>query len=231
VALRRGRALAAGGCASATYGNRSGGVTEADVFDPATSAWTVTAPLPAARCGASGLTLRDGRAMVTGGSGSNPQQGFDTNAFFYDEQKRAWSVAGSTVTDASSPILLADGRVFVAAVQAGPVKGALGSFVIGGQLFDPASSDWSYATSTSALVPFRLAVGGSGPPTLLAQSDDKAVVLLGAVGLALTFDPLGVTPPLLVLDSSGLTLVLAAVAAALCAWLAIQAARSRASAR
>jgi hypothetical protein len=227
VALRSGRALAAGGCASATYGNLSGAVTEADVFDPATSAWTVTTPLPAARCGASGLTLRDGRALVTGGSGSNPQQGLDTNAFFYDEQKRDWSVAGSTVTDASSPILMADGRVFVAAVQPGPVKGALASFVIGGQLFDPASGDWSYATSTSALVPFRLAVDGPGPSTLLAQSDDRAVVLLGAFGLALTFNPLGASPPLLVLDSSGLTLGLAVCAAALCLWLAIQYMRGR----
>jgi Kelch motif/Galactose oxidase, central domain len=227
VALRGGRALAAGGCASATYGNLSGGVTEADVFDPATSAWTVTTPLPEARCGASGLTLRDGRALVTGGSGSNPQQGFDTNAFFYDEHKRDWSVAGSTVADASSPILLSDGRVFVAAVQSGPVKGALASFVIGGQLFDPASGDWSYATSTSVLVPFRLAVYGPGTPTLLAQSDDRAVVLIGTFGLALTFNPLGTTPPLLVLDSSGLTLVLAAFAAALCLWLAIKYMRGR----
>jgi hypothetical protein len=231
VALQHGGALAAGGCASSTYGVMGGALTSAEVFDPASDAWTVTAPLPEARCGASGLTLRDGRPLVTGGSMYNLDPGFATNAFFYDEQNRRWTGAGSTVTGASSPILLADGRVFVAAVQAGPVKGALASFVVGGQVFDPASGDWTFATSTSALVPFRLAVDGRGPPTLLAQSDDRAVVLLSGFGLAFTFNPAGTPPAALILDSSSLTLVLAALAAALCLWLAIQAARSRASAR
>jgi hypothetical protein len=223
LALQHGRALAAGGCASATYGILGGAVTSSEVFDPATGAWSETTPLPEARCGASGLTLRDGRLLVTGGL----QQGFVTEAFFYDEQTRHWTTAGSTVTGASSPILLADGRVFVAAVQAGPVKGALASFVVGGQVFDPASGDWTFATSTSALVPFRLAVYGSELPTLLAQSDDRAVVLLSAFGLAFTFNPLDNPPPALILDSSGLGLVLAVIAGALCLLLAIQYARGR----
>jgi len=223
LALQHGRALAAGGCASATYGILGGALTSAEVFDPATDAWTVTTPLPEARCGASGITLRDGRPLVTGGL----QQGFVTDAFFYDEQNSRWTSAGSTVTGASSPILLADGRVFVAAIQAGPVKGALASFVVGGQVFDPASGDWTFATSTSALVPFRLAVYGSGLPTLLAQSDDRAVVLLSAFGLAFTFNPLDNPPPALILDSSGLGLVLAVIAGALCLLLAIQYARGR----
>jgi hypothetical protein len=227
VALQHGRALAAGGCASAIYGTLGGPLTSAEVFDPATAAWTVTASLPEARCGASGIRLHEGRSLVTGGTTRNSQQGFVTNAFFYDDQEGGWSLAGSTVTDASAPILLADGRVFVAAVQAGPVKGALASFVVGGQVFDPASSDWTFATSTSALVPFRLAVDGPGPPTLLAQSDDKAVVLLSAFGLAFTFNPTGTPPTALILDSSGLTLLLSAFAAALCLWLAIQYMRGR----
>jgi hypothetical protein len=231
LALPHGRALAAGGCDSVKYGMLGGAQPDVEIFDPATDAWTVTTPLPEARCGASGITLRDGRPLVTGGSIYNLQQGFVTAAFFYDEQRSRWTVAGSTVSGASSPILLADGRVFVAAVQAGPVKGALASFVIGGQVFDPASGDWSFASSTTALVPFRLAAEASRAPTLLAQADDRAVVLLGALGVALIFNPLRTPPAAVILDSSGLTLVLAAVAAALFVSLAIQAARSRVSAR
>ena len=229
LALPNGMALAAGGCPYANQGFISGGTsTTSEVFVPTTGSWTVTTPLPEPRCGANGLLLRDGRALVTGGSISNLQQeGPGTNAFLYDSQKCTWTTAGSTVAGSSAPILLADGQVFVAAVQAGPVKGALASFVVGGQVFDPASGDWSFTTSTSALVPFRLTQDGSGPPTVLAQPDDRAVVLLGAFGLAFTFNPRAAAPTALILDSSGLGLVLVGLAAAVWLSLAIQFVRGR----
>jgi hypothetical protein len=228
LALPHGMALAAGGC---DFANQQLGLgvpmNSAEAFDPSTSSWTVTAPLPEPRCGATGVLLRDGRALVTGGSFSNDQQGSVTDAFLYDEQKRAWTATGSTVAGASAPILLTDGKVFAAAVQAGPVKGALASFVVGGQIFDPASGDWSFATSTSALVPFRLTQEGRASPTVLAQSDDRAVVLLGAFGLVYIFSPLAAPPPVLILDSSGLELVLIGLAAALWLSFAIQYFRGR----
>jgi Kelch motif protein len=228
LALRHGMALAAGGCAFANQQLGAGvPLNNTEVFDPSTTSWTVTAPLPEPKCGATGVLLRDGRALVTGGSFSNEQKGSVTDAFLYDEPKRSWSATGSTVSGASAPILLADGKVFVAAIQAGPVKGALASFVVGGQIFDPASGDWSFATSTSALVPFRLTQEGPASPTVLAQSDDRAVVLLGAFGLVYMFSPLAAPPPVLILDSSGLELVLIGLAAALWLSFAIQYLRGR----
>jgi hypothetical protein len=228
LALRHGMAVAAGGC---DFANQQLGlgipVNNTEVFDPSTTSWTVTAPLPEPRCGATGVLLRDGRALVTGGSFSNNEQGSVTDAFLYDEQKRTWTTAGSTVAGSSAPILLADGKVFVAAIQAGPVKGALASFVVGGQIFDPASGDWSFATSTSALVPFRLTQEGPASPTVLAQSDDRADVLLGAFGLTFIFNPLGTPASVLILDSSGFGLVLASLAAAVYFWLAFQYVRDR----
>jgi len=228
LALPHGMALAAGGC---DFANQQLGLgvpmNSAEAFDPSTSSWTVTAPLPEPRCGATGVLLRDGRALVTGGSFSNDQQGSVTDAFLYDEQKRAWTATGSTVAGASAPILLTDGKVFAAAVQAGPVKGALASFVVGGQIFDPASGDWSFATSTSALVSFRLSREGPASPTVFAQSDNNAVVLLGAFGLAYIFNPLATPPPVLILDSSGLGLVLVGFAAAFWLLFAIQYFRGR----
>jgi hypothetical protein len=226
VALPHGMVLAAGGCAFANQELTSGGaLSSAEVFDPATDAWTVTSPLPEPRCGASGLLLPDGRALVTGGSLTNLQTGSVIRAVLYDEQKHAWTAAGSTVPSASAPILLADGQVFVAAVQSGVVKGGLVPVVVGGKVFDPASGDWSFATSTSILVSFR--VGTEASPPVVAQTDGTALVLLGTAGLAFTFDPLGVPPPVLILDSSGLAVILAGLAAALCLWLAIYYVRNR----
>jgi N-acetylneuraminic acid mutarotase len=225
VALPHGLALAAGGCALANQGFTSNvALTSTEVFDP-TGTWTVTAPLPEPRCGASGLTLRDGRALLTGGSFSNFERGSVTTAFLYEEKTHAWTAAGSTIPGASTPILLADGRVFVAAMQAGPVQGHVASVVVGGQVFDPNSGDWRFATSTSVQISSRL--GPEDSPTVVAEPAGTAVVLLGTAGLAFTFNPFGVPPHLLILDSSGLALVLACVAAALCLWLAIQYIRDR----
>ena len=226
LALAHGVALAAGGCASTNQGFFEGGaVNNTELFDPATGAWTIASPLPEPRCGASALLLRDGRALLTGGL--DLQGGSVTDAFVYDEQEHAWTAAGSTVQGVSAPILLADGRVFVAAVQAGQIQGRIQSLVVGGQLFDPASGEWRFATSNSVLVTFQFGQEQSLSPTVVARSDDTAVVLLGTGGVALTFNPLGQPPPALIFDSCGLALVLAGVAAALCLWLAIYYVRNR----
>jgi len=221
LALPHGMALAAGGCAFANQGFAAGdSLTSSEVFDPATDAWTMTAPLPEPRCGADSLLLRDGRALLTGGSISNLQQeGPVTNAFIYDEQKHAWTTTGSTVPGSSPPILLANGRVFVAAMQVGQMQGNIASLIVGGQIFDPTSDDWSFATSTSAQVSSRFAQAEA--PRVVAQTDATAVVLLAYAGRSFIFNPSVNPPPGLILDSSGLGLVLAGLAAALCLWLAI----------
>jgi hypothetical protein len=226
LALPHGGALAAGGCAFANQGFGSAiALTSSEVFDPATGAWNMTAPLPASRCGASGLLLNDGRALLTGGSLSSFVQASVTNAFTYDNQRKSWIAAGSTVPGASAPVSLTDGRIFVAAVQTGPVVGHVASLVIGGQVFDPISGDWTFATSTPLLVSSRSS--NPPPPVVIPKSGGKAIVLLGTPGLALAFDPSGAPPPVLILDSSGLEDVLAVLAAVLCFWLAIQYVRNR----
>jgi Galactose oxidase, central domain/Kelch motif len=226
LALPHGMAVAAGGCAFANQGFVSGvALSSAEVFDPASGAWTMTAPLPESRCGASGLLLPDGRALVTGGALSSFLQGSVTSAFVYDTQQESWTAAGSTVPGASAPILLADGQVFLAAVQAGPVQGHVASLVLGGQLFDPSSGDWTFATSTTVLVSSRSSQ--PPPPVVIPKAGGTAIVLLGTPGLALAFDASGAPPPVLILDSSGLELLLGVLAVVLCLWLAIQYVRNR----
>jgi Kelch motif len=226
LALPDGMALAAGGCGFADQGESLvGPLASTEVFDPATGAWTVTSPLPEPLCGASGLLLRDGRALVTGVSASNFQSGFVTNAVLYDEQKHAWTTTGSTVPGAAAPILLADGQVFVAAVQAGQIEGQNTALVVGGQVFDPSSGDWRFATSTSVLVSSQVVQGGA--PTVVAQPAGTDVIVFGTAALALSFNPLGTPPPVLILDSSALAVVLAGLAAALSVWLVILYVRDR----
>jgi hypothetical protein len=226
IAQQGGGALAAGGCPYASQAFNTGdALSSAEVFAPATGAWTLTKPMPEARCGAGGLLLRDGRTLLVGGSPSNVQVGSITDAVLYDPNKQEWAAAGSTVSGASAPVLLADGRVFLAAVQAGPVNGHLVPLVVGGQLFDPQSGDWSFATSTPVLVTFRVGLDQLRP--IVGTSGRAAVVLLDTADLALSFDPDGKPPPGLILDSTGLALVLGAIAAALCLGLAIPFIRSR----
>lgn len=225
VALPHGMALAAGGCSVTDQELATvTPLSSAEIFDPATDAWALTRPLPEPRCGASGVRLNDGRALVSGGYLSFPEESV-TDAVLYDERNRDWVAAGSTVQGASAPILLSDGQVFVAAVQAGTPKGGLETETVGGKLFDPASGDWTYATSTSVRVSFR--VGLEQVPPLVEESGGSAVVLLGTADLVFTFDPTGVPPPVLILDSSGLSLILAGLVVALCLWLAIHYVRNR----
>ena len=226
VALRHGGALAAGGCPFASQAHNTGdALSTAEVFSPVTGAWAPTQSMPEARCGGSGLLLRDGRTLVVGGSPSNVQLGYVNDAIVYDEAKRAWTRAGSTVSGASAPVLLPGGEVFLAAVQAGEPNGHLVPLVVGGQIFDPASGEWSFATSISVPVAFQPGLENLRP--LVDLSGRTAVVLLGMADVALAFDPQGTPPPGLILDSSGLALILGAVAAALCLMLAAQYIRNR----
>jgi hypothetical protein len=218
LALPNGMALAAGGCASANQGSIQGGAVDTtELFDSVRRAWTVTTPLPEPRCGASALLLPDGRGLVTGGF--YPQVGSVDHVDLYDEQKHSWTAAGSTVAGASAPVLLADGQVLFAATQAGQINGRVEALVVGGQLFDPASGDWNFVTSNSVLVVFQGQPEDS--PTVVARSDGTAVVFLRTFDTSFTFNPSGAPPPVGILDSSGLALVLAALAAGLCLWLAI----------
>lgn len=223
--LPNGRALAAGGCPYANRGFSQGGALDsAEVFDPSSKAWSSTARLPQPRCGATGVTLRDGRALLTTGF-FNSLQVTNSGAFVYDDVTHAWTTAGATVPGVSAPVLLPDGRVFAAAVQAGPVKGHVESMVLGGQIFDPSSNDWRFATSQSVLVASRFAP--ESEPTLVPRGSNGVMVILTAAGLAYSFDPAGRPPSALVLDSSGLALLLAAFAAALCLWLGLDYIRDR----
>lgn len=218
VALPHGMALAAGGCAG---GLDAGGasLSAAELFDPSTKAWTSTASLPEPRCGASGVSLPDGRAFLVGGD-----LGPTFTAVVFDSRTHRWAPAGTILGGASSPILLADGRVILSNVQTGPVQGRVGTAFVGGQIFDPESGDWNFATTTSVSVSSNV-LQQSGTSITVGLPNGDALVLLQTV--ALDFHP-AVTPPAgQVLDSAGLTVVLLAVLGLLLLLLAVGYVRGR----
>lgn len=226
VALPGGKAVVVGGCAFATKRFDSGGALgSAEVFDPATRTWTVTGTLPAPRCGADGVLLHDGRVLVVGGATSNFQQAYVNDTVLYDASTGRWSPAGSTVSGASAPSVLADGRVFVAAVQVGQPNGHLVPLIVGGQTFDPASGDWTFVTSTAAVASFRPGIEGSRP--VAVRPDGSQTVVISAAGDAFDLNPLATPPPGPILTSSRLALVLGALAIALGLWLVFQFFRGR----
>jgi hypothetical protein len=220
VALPAGAALASGGCAGLGFaGAFQVGTGEAsrdaEVFDPNRLGWAATTPMPEARCGASGVGLRDGRALVVGGD-----QAPASTAVIFDPESRRWTPAGTIAGTVVGPppLLLAGGRVLLPNVEIGPQQGRVGTAFIGGQVFDPASGDWNFTTTTSVSVS-SLFLQEGGSPEAVALPNGEAIVLLQTVALA--FHPDASPPAGQVLDSLGLTLLLLALAAFLVLLLAI----------
>jgi hypothetical protein len=108
--------------------------------------------------------------------------------------------------------------VLLANFEIGPQQGRVGTALVGGQLLDPASGDWNFATTTSVLVS-SLFLNEGGSPEGVALPNGEAIVLLQTVALA--FHPNESPPAAQILDSTGLTLLLLTAAGLLALLLLI----------
>jgi hypothetical protein len=216
--LPGGGALAVGGCLSALDRPGFSAMATAEVFNPEMSSWASTRPLPEPRCGPSTVGMPDGRVLVIGGIVDQPN-GFTSSpsALLFDSRLGYWASVGSPIASGGLPlggpggiapptaaaVFLRDGRVFVPAVQAGPMRGRITTTIVGGQLFDPSTGAWSFATSTAADFASRF---GDPTPVAVALPSGRVVVLLDTV--ALGFDPAGRPPAGQALDNLSLTWLL-----------------------
>lgn len=105
--LNDGRVLITGG--NPTGNNLSGtGVTNVDIYDPESNAFTPAASLHFARSLHAQVTLRNGRVIVVGGA--------QLTAEIYDPEKNAWTVVAgklpTTLKDMKA-FELFDGRIFI----------------------------------------------------------------------------------------------------------------------
>jgi hypothetical protein len=116
--LSDGRVLVAGG-----------GGNSAELYDPATKAWTMTGLMSRPHSGTATL-LRNGEVLVA-----------DVGADLYNPATRRWTATGDMVIGRSYPaaVLLPNGKVLVT----GGVNLNAGGFLSSAELYDPATETWT----------------------------------------------------------------------------------------
>jgi hypothetical protein len=143
VLLPDGRALVAGGCngflgAEGWPGCRL--LASAELYDPATGAWTATGDMRNTRSG-SAVLLNDGRVLVAGSETGATWASFATGgeSELYDPVTGSWAETGSMTAARSEPglALLPSGLV----LAVGGAAGASGPTAVA-ELYDPARGTW-----------------------------------------------------------------------------------------
>jgi serpin B len=153
VALADGRVLVVGNDNICTPGGAWEDSVAAEIYDPATTAWTSTGSLNAPRTDFAAFALPDGRALVAGGlTAAEPDEGpfgAYSSTKLYDPETGRWSAAGLLGTARTEPAaaLLPDGRVLVAGgayVDDEDYDGEASVRVLASaEIFDPETATWS----------------------------------------------------------------------------------------
>ncbi|MCR4295288.1 MAG: Ig-like domain-containing protein, partial [Elusimicrobia bacterium] len=150
--LRDGRALLAGGMLEGL----PPGLTDVDLYDPATQTWSSGPPLRSGRNQYNSVLLPDGRVLAVGGRG--PSGDANASAELYDPVSSTWTTAAplSHGRWAFALALLPDGRVLAAGGWDGVA--ALNS----AEIYDPAADAWTAAPAmgTERVWPAFTAVAG-----------------------------------------------------------------------
>lgn len=166
--LLDGRVLVAGGI---DYYENSTIFDSAEIYDPATEKWTLTAPMSRKRFKHAQVRLNDGRVMAIGGTDKEPSAGMPhASVEIYDPAAGAWSETGpmTQAREQVQAVVLGDGRVLVAG-------GAVGDFrkyrsQSHAEIYDPATGKW---TATGAMNRDRTQFH------LLLLSDGRAMAIGG----------------------------------------------------
>ncbi|WP_437851629.1 Kelch repeat-containing protein [Sorangium sp. So ce363] len=143
--LQDGRVLVAGGADGYPSERPEHHLTSAEVYDPATDAWTPVASMRWARMRHTATRLPDGRVLVAGSWGADSGK----TAEIYDPATDTWASATemATARRAHGAVLFADGRVMVAGSSQDVNDGALAV-----ELYDPASDTWALGPALAVMV-------------------------------------------------------------------------------
>ena len=161
--LANGKVLVVGGrlCASSSSCTE---FSSAELYDPATGAWSATGNLGVPRHAHVAVRLSNGKVLVAGGHNAAANW---TSAELYDPDTGAWTATGdlSAARAFATATLLANGRVLVVGGGAG------NTFLSSAELYDPTTGTWSPAGTMNVPRGFHTA-------TLLA--DGRVLVASGA---------------------------------------------------
>ena len=129
-------------CGASTNGSDS-----VELGDPTTGVWEKTTDLPSLRDEPAVVSLRDGRALLTGGAaGEDVGWSAYSSTYVFDPTSRRWSRSGllNTARTATAATLLLDGRVLVAGGlyldRAAPDQARV---LDRGEVWDPRTGAWS----------------------------------------------------------------------------------------
>ncbi len=165
VRLADGRVLVAGGV------NGSPRLATAELFNPATGAWSAAGSMAYPRLGHAAVRLSDGRVLVVGGTSAitctAPPVG--TSAEIYNPATGNWSATGSMQVARNSPAiaLLANGKVLVAGGG-----NRCGGVWNSAELYDPATGQWALTGSMS----------GARQSAAAVRLADGRVLVAGGIG-------------------------------------------------
>jgi N-acetylneuraminic acid mutarotase len=161
ILLENGKVLVCGGrlCSN----NSCTEFSSAELYDPATGAWSATGNLSVPRHAHVAVRLANGKVLVAGGY--NGATNWNT-AELYDPNTGTWSATGNLTTARAfaTATLLANGKVLVAG-------GGAGNFLNSAELYDPATGSWTSAGTMSVARGFHTA-------TLLV--DGRVLITVGA---------------------------------------------------
>jgi len=157
--LPDGTVLVAGGFVN-TIGR---GLVSAELYDPATGAWSGTGNMTEERFGHTATLLPNGTVLVAGGSGTGR-----ASAELYDPRTRTWTTTGNLVEarQLHTATLLPDGTVLVAG-------GQRGDGLASAERYDPRSGIW---TATGTMIAARYL------HTATLLPDGTVLVAGGAIG-------------------------------------------------
>ena len=181
--LPNGNVLVAGGEFSSHLTPIS--LPSAELYDPATSAWTATGALATARSSHTSTLLPNGNVLVAGGASDDYNGNLVlASAELYDPATNAWTAAGAigTARFGHTATLLPNGDVLVAGGNSGSIS------LASAELFDTSSrlinlsARGQIQTGDNVMIG-GLIIGGSSPKTVLIRAVGPNLASYGVSGV------------------------------------------------